>query len=162
MMRSFAIAVTAVLLSGCGLGRYLSPGDSVSVTEAGRAQLCAQQAPEAAVQLFPSGVAVAQWQHQTGIDLQARELQPGRYALVQMGLRHTGGNGIAVSSDATRDGDTLNLYATFFSPRQGAITTQMLTSPCVLVQLPPGSYRTVDVYDQRGKLRASAAFEPAS
>jgi hypothetical protein len=157
-MKRMAIGAVAVILSGCGVGQWFVRGESVSVTEVGRSQLCSDESDDAAVQLFTSGNAVLQWQQRTGIDLRPRELQPGRYALVQMGQRHTGGYGIAVSGDATRADGNLKLYATFFAPGRGAMTTQMITSPCVLVQLPPGGYDSVEVYDQTGALRASAAF----
>ncbi|TJY59378.1 protease complex subunit PrcB family protein [Sinimarinibacterium sp. CAU 1509] len=156
-MKRMAISALAVLLSGCGASQWFARGESVSVDEVGRAQLCSDESDDAALQVFASGNAVAQWQQRTGIDLHPSALQPGRYALIQMGQRHTGGYGIAVSGDATRVDSVLKLYATFFAPAQGAMTTQMITSPCVLVQLPPGGYDTVEVYDQTGAVRAAAS-----
>ncbi len=156
-MKRMAIGALAVLLSGCGISQWFVRGERVSVSEVGRAQLCSDESADASVQVFASGNAVQQWQQRTGIDLHPRELQPGRYALIQMGQRHTGGYGIAVSGDAMRAESVLKLYATFFAPAKGAMTTQMITSPCVLVQLPSGSYATVEVYDQTGAVRATAA-----
>jgi len=160
-MKRMAIGALAMMLGGCSLGPWFARGESVSVIEVGRASLCSDESADAAMQLFSSGNAVTQWQQRTGIDLHPRALQPGRYALVQMGQRHTGGYGIAVSGDAVQVEGTLKLYATFFSPAKGAMTTQMITSPCVLVALPGGNYDAVEVYDQTGAVRASAAFGSA-
>lgn len=147
-------------LSACGIGGWLVRGEPVEVVEVARAQVCTAEDEATRVTLFATPDAVAGWEQRTGISLQrAGGFDPGRYALVEMGQRHTGGYGVAASREARLSGDVLRLYVTFFSPGPGAMTTQMITSPCVLVRLPDGAYRTVEIYDQSGRLRA--ASEPA-
>ncbi len=143
----------ASVLSACGL--FKTQGDATEVKEVGRSQLCSAEDEEARVRIFDSPAAVSDWQERTGIQLaEFADLERGRYALIEMGQRHTGGFGIAVSREGSVAGNTLRVYATFFSPGEGSMRTQMITSPCVLVQLPDGPYVGVDVYDQTGSLRA--------
>lgn len=148
----------AVALSACSLGNWFTRGSSIEVIEAGRAQLCSAEDASARVQIFDSAAAVVAWEQRTGISLNIDGmLDTGRYALIEMGQHNTGGYGLAVSRDGRHTGDTLRIFATFFSPAAGAMTTQMITSPCVLVRLPVADYVFVEVYDQDGALRASSA-----
>lgn len=157
-IRHLWIVPVTVTLSACSIGKWFTRGSSIEVIEAGRAQLCSAEEPAARVQIFDSAAAVVAWEQRTGISLNIDGmLANGRYALIEMGLHNTGGYGIAVSREARHAGDTLNIFATFFSPAPGAMTTQMITSPCVLVRLPTADYVFVDVYDQDGVRRASSA-----
>lgn len=147
----------AVLLGACGLRGWMGGGDATDVSEVGRSQLCTAEDENARVQIFDSPAAVIDWQERTGIRLaEFKDLELGRHALIEMGQRHTGGYGIAVSREARVSGDRLQVYATFFSPGAGSMRTQMITSPCVLVHLPEGPYVGVEVYDQTGARRASS------
>lgn len=152
------VLVGMVLLSGCNMPQWAVREDIVAITEVGRAQYCAAQGGEAELRLFSSAAQVQQWQERTGVSLGDAALSPSRYAVLEMGLHHTGGYGIAVSQGGTLSGETLKVYATFFSPGPGAMTTQAVTNPCVLMRLPPAGYQGVEVYDQDGELRASARF----
>ncbi len=147
----------ALLLSACGVTTWFARGEPVDVTEAGRAQQCAAEDATTRVRVFESPADVQAWQQRSGVDLNRIEpLVPGRYALVEMGQRQSGGYGIAVSRDARQVGDTLRIYATFFSPAPGAMTPQVITSPCVLVRVPGTALGPVEVFDQDGERRASS------
>lgn len=67
-----------------------------------------------------------------------------------MGQRPTGGYGIRVVS-AQASGDTLTITAELASPPPGAITTQALTSPWVLLQV-SGAFTRVIVQDTSGRV----------
>lgn len=143
-------------LSACGMREWFVTSDPVEVVEVARSQLCSAEQPEARIRVFESPAAVAGWQQLTGIDLRTGPLAQGHYALIEMGQHHTGGYGIAISREARIRDDVLQIYATFFSPSARGVVTQVITSPCVLVRLPGGYYREVEVYDQDGALRASS------
>jgi hypothetical protein len=153
----------ASLLGGCGLRGWIDGGDAVEVREVGRSQLCSAEGENARVRVFDSPAAVIDWQERSGIRLaEFKDLERGRHALIEMGQRHTGGFGIAVSREARIVGDRLQVYATFFAPRADSMRTQMISSPCVLVHLPEARYVGVEVYDQTGALRASTLQETGS
>ena len=157
---SLTIVGLASLLGACGLRGWMGGGDAIEVHEVGRSQLCSAEGDDARVQIFDSPAAVIDWQDRTGIRLaEFKDLERGRHALIEMGQRHTGGYGIAVSREARVIGDRLQLYATFFAPRAGSMRAQMISSPCVLVHLPEAPYVGVEVYDQTGALRASSLQE---
>ncbi len=159
-LRFLPIIGTALLLGACGLRGWMSGSEATEVREVGRSQLCSAEGEEARVQIFDSPAAVIAWQERTGIRLaEFKDLEVGRHALIEMGRRHSGGYGLAVSREARVSGDRLMVYATFFAPAAGSMRAQMITSPCVLVYLPDGPYVGVEVYDQSGERRASSLEE---
>lgn len=151
-----AIAVAAAtMLSACGIGGWFVRGDAVEVIEVARAQHCDV---EAGVRTFASADAADSWLRGSGIPLRMDEpLEPGRYALIQMGQRTSGGYGLAVSREARQSGPVLKVYATFFAPGHGTMTAQMITSPCALARLPDTEFSVIEVYDQDGERRITSA-----
>lgn len=145
------------LLSGCSLGGWFAGrGDLASVSEIARANLCSAEGETSRLTLFRSSEETLAWQQRTGIDLKLdADLKPGRYALIEMGQRHTGGYGIAVSREAREVNGVLQVYTTYFAPPADAMAIQMISSPCVLVRLPNALYDAIEIYDQDGELRAS-------
>jgi hypothetical protein len=107
--------------------------------------------------------AVMDWQASRGVVLAGPEsLSKATYAVVENGMRPTGGYSLAVSRSALLRGEKVVLQATFFSPAAGSLRTQALSSPCVLVQLPEGRYSVVEVRDPAGNTVAdSSRPEPA-
>lgn len=155
--RTIVTGAMALLLSACGLRGWIGGGEAIRVTEAGRSQLCSAEDENSRVRIFDSAAAVIDWQERTGIQLaEFKDLERGRYALIEMGQRHSGGYGLAVSREARVVGGTLHLVATYFSPKAGSMSIQTITSPCVLVHLTEGEYIGVEVYDQDGQLRAAS------
>jgi hypothetical protein len=159
-LRTITTGAMALLLSACGMRGWIGGGDAIRVTEAGRSQLCSAEDENSRVRIFDSAAAVIDWQERTGIKLaEFKDLERGRYALIEMGQRHTGGYGLAVSREARIVSGNLHLVATYFTPKAGAMRTQMITSPCVLVHLTEGDYIGVEVYDQDGTLRTASKGE---
>ncbi len=156
-MKLAAGLAISVLLSACSLGGWFAgSGDAISVIEVARAQLCTAEGEESRVTLFRSAEEALAWQQRSGIDLKlAADLTAGRYALIEMGQRHTAGHGIAVSHEAREVNGNLQIYTTYFAPAADAMTAQMISSPCVIVRLPNALYGAVEVYDQDGELRAT-------
>jgi hypothetical protein len=151
-MRAVALLLTA-MVAGCAA---LAPGATLEVREAGRSPYCNTPGEAARAALLPGAAAVLAWQAARGITLvDVGSLAAGPYALVEMGLRSTGGYDLTVSPEATLRGDELVLQAAFSGPAPGSMVTQALSSPCVLLRLPPGDYAAVEVRDASGTLLAA-------
>jgi len=149
--------LVAALLAGCGFRpeKILASYVNVEALEAGRSQQCHTAGPEPQVALFAGLAALNAWQQERGVDFAAgRALPDAPYAVIEMGAKPTGGYGIAVSRGGVLRGDLVILQANFIGPPEGAATAQMLTSPCVLVRLPPGRYALAEVQDPDGTARA--------
>lgn len=146
-MRAAALLL-APALAGCAA---FATATTLEVREAGRSPYCNTPGEAARAALLPDAAAVLEWQAARGITLvDGESLAAGPYALVEMGLRSTGGYEVTVSPDATLRGDEVVLQATFSVPAPGSLRTQALSSPCALVRLPAGRYATVDVRDRSG------------
>lgn len=149
-----------LLLSGCtDLGWLLRfSGDTpVEVRELARSQQCATPNDKSAVNVFADAAEFRRWQDQRGIKLIDTDAMPaGPYALVEMGLRATGGFGVAISRKAGVRRDLVILKGTFIAPAADLVLAQVETSPCVLVGLPSGFYRGVVVFNQAGDIQATS------
>lgn len=166
ILRLTALAVLAAVLSACGLGvraeKLFSSHTDIEVHEVARSLYCNSPGEETTVQLLPDAQAVLDWQSSRGVALAGSEsIVQSPYALVEMGSRPTGGYGLAVARAAVLRGDLVILQATFVSPAAGSLRTQALSSPCVLVQLPRGRYRSVEVQDPSGGVRARSGTQAA-
>lgn len=156
MKKWFVLAGLAV--AGCSsissLPDRLSRENAEEVSELARSAQCNSASEAAAITRLPDLAAVLAWQQQRGVTLVSGELPQGPFALVEMGQRATGGYGLAISRLAGRRGGTLILRATFIAPPADAMVSQALTSPCVLVGLPPEAGTTLELLDQDGNVRA--------
>jgi len=150
----------ALTVAGCGFRpeKILASYVNIETVEAGRSQQCHTAGPEAQVALFADVAALNAWQQARGVDLSGgHPLPEAPYAVIEMGAKATAGYGIAVSRGGVLRGDLVILQANFIGPPEGAATAQMLTSPCVLVRLPPGRYALAEVQDPDGTVRARGA-----
>ncbi len=162
----FALAVAA-----CGFkpAKIFSSYAQIDVREVGRSLYCNTPAEDVQALLLPGAQAVVDWQTARGVTLAGSEsLTQSAYAVVETGVRPTGGYSLAVARSAVLRGELVILQATFFVPPAGSLRTQALSSPCVLVQLPPGRYATIEVQDPSGIVRGTGglyhppAAEPAA
>lgn len=157
-----ALLVPVLALAGCaGAADLFSSRAPIQVREVARSLYCNSSAEDVQARLLPDAQAVLDWQAARGITLAGAEsLAQAPYALIEMGLRPTGGYSLAVASAAELRGERVVLRATFFSPAPGSLRTQALSSPCVLVQLPAGRYAAVEVQDPAGTVRAAGGLGP--
>lgn len=150
-------------LAACGVTVPVSRPSIRIVSEAEvyeirRASICNGSGSDAAVELLQDAAAVKAWQDARGIDLiGSKPLPAGPFAVVDHGTRTTGGYGLAVSRRGRLREGALKLTASFLSPKPDEIRPYALTSPCVLVKLPAGSYSSVEVVDPSGRRRAVTA-----
>jgi hypothetical protein len=151
------LAAGAVLCALCGCSVLPRWGaEPLQVFQLRSAQNCDSAGPEPRVSLFTTRAAVRSWQDWHKIDLVGVDPLPdaGAYALVEMGIHTSTGYGLAVSRQASVSGGVVQLQVTLFSPAYGEVTPPKVNSPCVLVALPPGRYRGVEVRDPAGTLLA--------
>jgi hypothetical protein len=163
-MRLVLTVFLAALVAACSFkpAKIFATYTQLEVREVGRSLYCNTEAADTAAYLFADAAAVQAWQASRGLNLVAAgALADAPHALVEMGQRPTGGYGLAVSRAAVLRGELLILSATFISPGPDRMVSQALTSPCVLVRLPPGRYSTVEVQDQAGAARATGKAMPA-
>jgi hypothetical protein len=155
-----ALPVLAAALAGCCFVQERPA--SIEVREVARGGYCNTPGEAPRARLLYGAKAVADWQALRNVSLGADALAPeATFVIVEHGMRPTGGYGITVATGARRRGEVVVLQATFSGPPPGAMTTQALSSPCVLVQLPDGRYTGVEVQDEAGRVRATGSFTEA-
>jgi hypothetical protein len=156
------LLVAAVVIAGCGVkdtaaGWFEPKAKQIEVIELRRALTCNTPDENVHTALFEGLAAVRDWEKARGVELAGADPLPdGPYAIVELGKRNTGGYAVAVSRQAKLTGKTLRLSTTFIAPGQGRLVSQMITSPCVLVSLPAATYKTLEVVDETGAVRATA------
>ena len=154
-----AAVLSSCLLTACAsLSNLLPSGQSIEVSEVRRLVSCNSDGPQARLSLLADREAVRAWQRSHNVDLVGVDPLPeaGAYALVEMGVRMSGGYGLAISRQARLNDGVVSLSVSLFSPDAGQAAVQMVTSPCVLVVLPQGSYHGVELRDPAGGLLAKA------
>lgn len=86
----------------------------------------------------------------------AVDLERQRLLLLEMGQQRSGGYRLRLADPGVEVGDgTARLRVEWLMPEPGMMTAQVITSPCLLVALPRGGYRRVEVVDQAGRSRFS-------
>jgi len=79
---------------------------------------------------------------------------------VEMGERRSAGYGFDVGKvTAFVEKRTATVNLVHRRPPPGAVTAQMMTSPFLLIRMPLGSYNSIRVMDQEGRLLAEIAIE---
>ena len=72
---------------------------------------------------------------------------------IQMGKKPTGGYGIELAErHATLDDETALIRLRWSEPARGAIVTQVVTSPCLIVALPKDTYKEIALRDESGNV----------
>jgi hypothetical protein len=151
-------------LAGCSMlgGMIPQDGDPAHVLEIRRLAVCNSDGPQTRLTLLSDREAVRAWQHAHNVDLVGVDPLPsgGPYVLVELGVRMSAGYGVAVSREAGVSGGTLRLNASLITPGPGQPVAEVVTSPCALIALPPGSYRAAELRDPAGALLARADAAP--
>lgn len=83
-----------------------------------------------------------QWQNQIEFDTH-------KLFLLEMGRKPTGGFALTLSDNIiTYQDNIIKINVNWRSPNSSAIVAQSITSPCLLVLIPKGSYRKLSVINQ--------------
>ena len=76
--------------------------------------------------------------------------------LVSMGQQRTGGYAISLANQQLHIANsTAIVEVRWQEPKPGMMLTQMLTNPCLFIEVPRGEYKTIEVHDQSQQIRAS-------
>lgn len=74
--------------------------------------------------------------------------------LIAMGQRPSGGYRLALGPEPVEiEADTLRVPITWTDPTPGYAQIQVITNPCLLIQLPAVSFQRIRVVDQHGQVR---------
>lgn len=74
--------------------------------------------------------------------------------LLEMGKQPSPGYGLTLQPGAWRIADdTLILGVNWLTPLPGRVYPQVIAHPCLLVDVPRGGYRHIQVHDQHGAVR---------
>lgn len=77
--------------------------------------------------------------------------------LIEMGRRRTGGYSLSLASNHLEvTGDRAQVHVAWIEPDDGAILPQIVTSPCLMLEIPRAGYSLVQVVDQSGIVRLTA------
>lgn len=78
---------------------------------------------------------------------------------INMGMKSTGGYRLGLTGNGSVDEDDwLVLSIEWGIPAKGAMLTQAITSPCLLLATPMQAYKGIRVLDQTGKTRLKASL----
>lgn len=74
--------------------------------------------------------------------------------LISMGEMRTGGHSLVLKPEKAELVDGVaRIYVDWIKPERGKLVTQVVTRPCVLVQLRQGIFNHIEVLDKNGGLR---------
>ncbi|MDB5987229.1 MAG: protease complex subunit PrcB family protein [Nevskia sp.] len=155
LVRGFACLLLWTL-AACAGGAH-RPSGPVDVVEVHRLNVCGTQSTAPQITLLRDVAALQAWQASHTLDFFNRgagSIAGGAYAVVELGQRNTGGYSVLISRRAKLHDGVLKLTASVLTPQPGQMTTQMITSPCVLVALPPVEVHELLLLDPSGDERA--------
>ena len=158
LVRSIVGACAVLSLSACSV---LGVGaNTAGVKIVGKQQYCGTPSQSSEIHYFASQAAFDNWvQYRDVGDWQETVSSPG-LVVVEMGQRPTGGYKLHLDPNQTGlEDDVLKIGFDWRAPRLDAAVSQALTSQCVAVALPTGTYKKVEVLDQLGNKRGSFSVE---
>lgn len=149
-----ATGIGTVALAGCSFIGFTPGGANVIDS----AVYCGTTSQMSAVHYFATESQLASWIAYRGIrGFDADAAANGGVIVVEMGQRMTGGYGMDVLPDATHiEDNTLYLGIAWTAPPEYAAISQAMTSPCMVIEPPPGDYDRVVVVDQLDNKRGTA------
>src|SRR5882672_9210779 len=106
-----AAVLSSGLLAACAsLSTMFPSGQSIEVSEVRQLVSCNSDGPQARLYLLADREAVRAWQREHKVDLVGVDPLPaaGAYALVEMGVRMSGGYGLAISRQAGFSGGVVS------------------------------------------------------
>lgn len=152
MMRPVLSLFAVAALAGCSLLHLGSSAHGVSVV--GKTEYCGTPSQASEVHYFSDPDAFGNWINYRDVNGFNAGMAKNGILVVGMGQRPTGGYHLRLEGKHTgiKNG-VLNITFDWHAPRLDAAVSQALTSECLAVKLPKGSYKTVKVRDQLGNVR---------
>ncbi len=165
MLTRLVVLVSMLLLGGCATmqplmfwqGGYEFQSETLKVKELRRALVCDTPTEASRLQVFDDALSLLA--SPVAASLQAGQLEgldaQASYIVVEQGQRRTGGYSLELRPQAMVDEEgLLTLNADWIEPAPDRMQIQILTSLCVLVQLPAQPYNSVELKDGKGNTRA--------
>jgi hypothetical protein len=163
-----AALCAAALINGCQITHDGQSAESVMAVKAIYSDaICSlgSAGPEA-VWLETNQALEAQWKrlhsHRLGGSIPPApllEMDAFGFLLIRMGQKPTGGYGLELAQTEARVGaDIATVHVKWIRPSARAMVAQVITSPCLLLQIKRGAYQTIKIVDQSGRQRASIAL----
>lgn len=91
----------------------------------------------------------------TDLALEEFDFATNGLLLISMGEMPTGGYSLALQPEETEwINGTAQIVVRWVKPERGRMVPQMITRPCLLVQMRKGSFKQIEVIDDKGALRA--------
>lgn len=155
----FAVVVVCLGLAGCSLLRLGGNPSGVSVIA--DSNYCGTPSQASEVHYFANPNSFQTWVDFRNIPGFSRDMARNGALVVEMGQRPTGGYYISLDGEKTGiHNGVLTIVMDWHAPRQDAAVSQALTSECVVLGLPSGTYHEVNVVDQIGNSRGRIKVTP--
>ncbi|MBI3898786.1 MAG: protease complex subunit PrcB family protein [Gammaproteobacteria bacterium] len=159
-LRSIAMLAALSLVSGCTAETKSAQTEILPVRQLYASGDCGRADPEPAAKWITQS---EQWEaiHQR-LTRQilpqpsppAVDFEKSGVLLVEAGQRPTAGYRLALTqSTVERTDSTARITLDWKTPPADAMTAQVLTSPCVMIELPKARYSSIQVLDLQGNVR---------
>lgn len=143
-------------------GDYEFKNETVKLTELRRALVCDTPTEASRMQIFDSAAQLLASPLADSLQAQSMSLRAdASYAVIEQGQRRTGGYSLELRPKAsvTEEG-AITLKADWIEPAPDRMQIQILTSLCVLVELPQQPYENAQLLDATGNPRAVWVRDP--
>ena len=159
----FSFLLSPLFLAACSTlqplmfwDRYEFKNETFELVELRRALVCETPTEASRLQVFDSAEALLASPLALSLQVAALELpEQASFAVIEQGQRRTGGYSIELRPQAkVNEEGQLTLEADWLEPAPDRMQIQILTSLCVLVQLPPQPYERAELQDGDGNARA--------
>ncbi len=137
--------------------RLEAVSEPLTATVLFQGQQCGRQAAAPALSRIADAQALAALARRVGRPFSLSEepdFERRIVLLVEMGMRPTTGYGLALAGPVVAvKRSSAELTLAWRRPAPDAMLAQMVTSPCLLLSLPPAGYDRVEVFDDSGERR---------
>lgn len=141
---------------------YEFKNETVKLAELRRALVCDTPTEASRMHIFDNAEALLASPLAANLQAQSMSLRSdASFAVIEQGQRRTGGYSLELRRKAEVDeAGTLTLKADWIEPAPDRMQIQILTSLCVLVELPQQPYERAQLLDATGNPRAVWARNP--
>lgn len=159
----------AVVCAACAPSSLtMEAASGVSVEILYRGNDCGRQASDPHLTWIADQPRLSQFQQQMGRDylppqvitFPVVDFSREGVLVIEMGRRPSAGYGVDLASSPGKFRNaTLWLSLFWREPAPGSMQAQVLTSPCVIVRIPKGTFRSIQLVDQAGLPRGKVSLD---
>ena len=158
LLAAFCVACTNKPVHSPDFSAWFEADRVIEIREMARSADCASKTERSVMTYLSSLGALRDWAGRRKIRLSSTSGEPladSAYVVIELGVRKTGGYGLAVNRQAGLRQQSLVLQATVFEPRQGRWKGTAPSAPCVMISVPTHPYRSIHVIDHNGHSMAA-------